>query len=97
MDSKRIIKSSSSSSLLFRGNAESHSQHRDSSDDVASPTLTFTTLVVVFGSYVKARSEKLLASLFSDDDSGIYAGRCMCVRERVNDDDDFENCAEKYK
>jgi len=69
MDNKRIIKSFSSSPLLFRGNAESHSQHCDSSDDVAStheqhrhkitpsssippPTLTFTTLVVVFGSYV---------------------------------------------
>jgi len=72
MDSKRIIESSSSSSpLLFRGNAESHSQRYDSSDDVpsnheqhklkitpssssssSSPTLTFTTLVAVFGSYV---------------------------------------------
>jgi len=70
MDSKRIIESSSSSSsspLLFRGNAESQSQRYDSSDDVPSnheqhkhkitpsippPTLTFTTLVAVFGSYV---------------------------------------------
>jgi hypothetical protein len=66
MDSKRIIESSSASPLLFRGNVESQSQRYDSSsDDVASnhqqhkqkitpspPTLTLTTLVAVFGSYV---------------------------------------------